>query len=82
MNTLCPVVMTALLVSGCVATPAVISDINDSSLKVEGGMGTTDAMIQSKAAEGCALYSKRAVSISQQCMDQYCLRRRVLFACK
>ncbi len=81
MKVLFPAVVIVLLVSGC-AAPAVISDISDSSLKVQGGFGTTDADIQMKAAEGCALYNKKPVRISHVCIDGYCFRKSVLFACK
>ena len=82
MKALVPAVVSALLVFGCTPRPAVISDINDSSLKVETGLGTTDAMIQATAAEGCALYGKTPVWISHRCIDEYCFRKTVLFACK
>ena len=81
MKVLFPAVVIALLVSGC-TTPAVISDINDSSLKVQGGIGTTDSDYYAKALEGCALYSKKPVRISHVCIDGYCMRKTVLFACK
>ena len=70
-----------MFVAGC-AAPAIISDINDSSLKVQIGLGTTDEMLMTKAREGCALYGKTPVRISHICMDGYCFRKQVLFACK
>ena len=75
-------ILTGMFVAGCAAAPAVISDINDSSLKVQTGMGTTDEMLMTKAREGCGLYGKTPIRISQTCMDEYCFRKQVLFACK
>ena len=75
-------VVMVVVVAGCQATPPVISEINDSSVKVQGGMGTTDQDYRSKAREGCGIYSKTEVPISHVCLDQYCLRKEVLFACK
>ena len=76
------IVIVGLVLAGCAAAPAVISDISDSSLKVQGGMGTTDAMIMAEARRGCGLYSKTPVRISHQCVDEYCIRKSVLFACR
>ena len=81
MKVLFSAVIVALLVSGC-STPAVISDIDDSSLKVQGGMGTTENDYYAKAKEGCSLYNKKPVRISHVCIDAYCTRKSVLFACK
>ena len=71
-----------LITAGCVTEPAVISSINDSSLEVQTGLGTTDAMILAEARRGCGLYDKRPVQISYRCRDEYCLSKAVLFACK
>ncbi len=73
--------LTGMFVAGC-ARPAVISDINDSSLKVQTGLGTTDEMLMTKAREGCGLYGKTPVRISHTCRDEYCFSKQVLFACK
>lgn len=69
------------LLAGC-AAPAIISDINDSSLKVQGNAYTPMEKIWAKAREGCAIYSKTPVSVSFQCLDGYCVRKEHLFACK
>ena len=71
-----------LFVAGCAPTQPVISDISDSSLEVQTGLGTTDAMVAQEARRGCGLYEKKAVRISQRCLDQYCIRKAILFACK
>ncbi len=82
MSKIAMVVLVSLFAMGCAPVEPVISDINDSSLKVQSGLGTTDAMVMSKAREGCSLYNKTPVAISHQCLDQYCFRKSVLFACK
>ena len=69
------------LLAGC-AAPAVISDINDSSLKVQANAYTYMGEVLVKAREGCKIYNKTPVSISHQCQDQYCIRSEYLFACK
>ena len=63
-------------------SPAVIADINDSSVHVQSGLGTTPTMIQREAEKGCAIYGKIPVELSYRCMDQNCIRRDTLFACK
>lgn len=73
--------LTGMFVAGC-ARSAVISDISDSSLKVQTGLGTTDEMVMRKAREGCGLYGKTPVRISHICLDGYCFSKQILFACK
>ena len=75
------IIATVLAIGAC-QTPAVIADINDSSLKVQAGIGTTDQQILAKAAEGCGLYNKQPTRISHSCMDEYCFGKLVLFACR
>ncbi len=70
-----------ILLAGC-AAPAVISDINDSSLKVQANAYTPMDEVNAKAREGCQIYNKTPVSISVQCLDGYCTRKAYLFACK
>lgn len=82
MKNMMMVVIASLFAVGCTPVEPVISDINDSSLKVQTGLGTTDAMAMSKAREGCGLYDKTPVVISHQCLDGYCIRKSILFACK
>lgn len=76
------VVLAALFVVGACAAPAVISDINDSALKVEVNAWTSAAEIERRAREGCAVYDKEPVSISYRCLDTDCIRKELLFACK
>ncbi len=70
-----------LSLAGC-AAPAVISDINDSALKVQANVYTPMNEVNAKAREGCQIYNKTPVSISVQCLDGYCTRKAYLFACK
>lgn len=71
----------ALFLAGC-AAPAVISDINDSALKVQGNKLTPEKEFRREARKGCRLYGKKPVAISTRCLDQYCNRQERLFACK
>ena len=71
-----------LLLLGACAAPAIISDINDSALKVQSGIGTSDEAILAKAREGCGIYGKKPVRISFVCKDEYCFTKNHLFACK
>ncbi len=75
-------VCAAALLLGACAAPAIISDINDSALKVQSGLGTTDEAILAKAREGRAVYGKTPVRISFVCKDEYCFTKNHLFACK
>ena len=74
-------ILVPFLLAGC-AAPAVISDINDSSLKVQANAYTSINEVNAKAREGCSLYSKTPVAISTQCLDGYCIRKKYLYACK
>jgi len=69
------------LLAGC-AAPAVISDINDSAVKVQGNAYTPFEEITAEANQGCGHYNKSAVPISRACADYYCSRTEYLFACK
>ena len=64
------------------AAPAVISDINDSAVKVQTGLSTKPADILAEVSRGCGIYGKASVEISFKSVDQYCFSKEVLFACK
>ena len=70
-----------LFAFGC-ATRGVISDISDSSVKVQGDLFTSSDEIQRTAKDGCAIYNKKPIPLSYTCLDGYCTRKRYLFACK
>lgn len=74
------VALTLLLTAGCRPAP-IISGISDSAVTIEHPGASSDADIVAKAAEGCALYGRKAQSLSYQCGDGYCIRKRHLFAC-
>ena len=71
----------SLLLVGC-ATPPVISDISDSSVKVQAGLGTPVDAVDSEAARGCGIYDKKPERLSFRCLDEYCFRKEYLFACR
>jgi hypothetical protein len=65
---------------GC-STP-VISDINDSAVKVQSAWYNNANEAMSEANRGCGLYGKSAVAISSRCLDGYCMNKEFLFACQ
>jgi hypothetical protein len=73
--------LAGFLLASCV-TPAVTSDINDNAVKVVAGPFTKPEALQAEAARSCGIYNKTPIPISLQCLDEYCLRKVHLFACK
>ena len=69
------------LLSACTAAPAVIADLESDKVVVQGGLGTSDQAILDKAQEGCGMHDRVARSLSTTCLDNYCIRKNVLFAC-
>ena len=67
--------------SGCVTTPAVISDLEDDKVIVQAGLGTPDSEVMKMAEDGCALHGRTPATISTKCLDEYCIKKDVLFAC-
>jgi len=73
-------VMTAMT-TGC--APALIVDLEDDKVIVQAGSSIKDSEVLAKAREGCSIHGRRPVPVgSMQCLDQYCLTARHLFACK
>lgn len=72
----------AVLLAACGPQPAVISDINDSSVKVMAYPRTPKEAVRAEANRGCATYGKVAQPMSYQCVDEYCWTKQVLYACK
>lgn len=70
------------LLMGCAPAPAVIADLESDKVVVQAGAGTPDHAIASVAAKGCAIHEGKPVRISHICLDAYCLRKNVLFACR
>ena len=75
------VIAGAAALGGC-AAPAVISDLEDDKVIVQGNQHTSQEDVAKKAAEGCAVHGRKAVPISQWCAGSYCSVKRHLFACK
>ena len=71
----------SLSLAGCVTTPAVISDLEEDKVFVQTGMGTTMDDLNNKARQGCALHGRKPKEISYVCLDDYCIRKKYLFAC-
>src|SRR5262245_5487152 len=67
-----------LLVAACIAP--VVPDI--SPLRIQVDAGTPAVEIELRARDGCAAYGKEPVAVSYRCLDDNCLRRELLFACK
>ena len=74
--------LAAGVLASCASAPAVIADLEEDKVVVASGMGTTDGMVQEQAQKGCAMHGRHAVAISYSCLDQYCIRKRHLFACQ
>ena len=81
MRRLCLSTLCALALTGCGMGSAVISDLEDDKVIVQGTYANA-AMIQAEADQGCAIHGKQAISISSRCIDRYCSTRNYLFACK
>lgn len=66
--------------AACGHTPAVIGDINDSSVKVVRGSDTPEPEIMAEAQRGCGIYGKAAVPVSRWEIEGG--KSTHLFACK
>ena len=74
--------LAACVLASCTSDPAVIADLEEDKVVVASGMGTTDDMVQTEARKGCAMHGRYAVAISYSCLDEFCIRKRHLFACQ
>ena len=81
LKALLPMSALIALSSGC-AAPAVISDIHDSAVRVQGNGRTSDEAFMAEAAKGCGLYNKQPVPLSTTQGGPYGSVKQVLFACK
>lgn len=79
-----PVFVLALLLTGCLGAEApIISDIDDSSVKIQVNAAVPQDQVDAKAAEGCAVYGKqRTEALSERRFGQYGYMREVLYACR
>ena len=66
--------------SGC-ATRAVISDLEEDKVKVQ-ATGNDMSVIMAEASNGCSIHDRKPISISNRCLDNYCVTKEYLFACK
>jgi hypothetical protein len=67
---------------GACAAPAVIADISDSSVRVQGNQYTENDAYMTEASRGCELYGKTPVPLSETRTGPYGAFKQVLFACK
>jgi hypothetical protein len=77
-----PTIALSLLALAACAAPAVISDTSNSALRIEANNWTPATEIERKAQDGCGAYKMVPVSIGMRCLDDGCVRREWLFACK
>jgi hypothetical protein len=69
--------------AACADTPQPrITEIGDSSLRVEAMAEHSTREINERAREGCRNYGKQAAWVDAQCLDDRCTRKSHLFACK
>ena len=73
------IVLPVLVLAGCAAP--IVSDVSDSSVKVQAPAYTNIEEINAKAAEACAIYGKqRSEHLSYQDVGNF--KREHLYACK
>lgn len=68
--------------AACTPPAPVISDISDSAIKIQSYSDNSTGDVTRKANEGCSIYKKTATAISYSCLDNYCMQKEYLFACK
>ncbi len=73
------IVLFVLALAGC--QPPMISDISDSAVRVQYAVDNKSG-VDAEAAEGCSLYGKQAVRISDRCVSDNCYIRETLYACQ
>ena len=71
--------LSVLVLAGCYAPT--ISEISDSAVRVQYAVDNTSG-IEAEAANGCALYGKKAVRLSDRCASDNCYVREALYACQ
>lgn len=70
------------MIVACGPREAVITDINESSVRVLQYYNTPDSAVAREAERGCQLYGKEAVGLSTTCLDGFCDSQEHLFACQ
>lgn len=69
-----------LLLPAC-ASRAVIADLESDKAIVQ-LRGSDLRVADAEAARGCDIHGKRAVRISTSCLNNYCTKKNILYACK
>lgn len=72
----------ALILAGCQGR-AVIADLEEDKVIVQHNTAAEeDGTLMRTAREGCRVHGRTPVAISSSCLDNYCINKRSLFACK
>jgi len=77
---LASLLLLTVFIAGC-ETSAVLSDVSEDAVRVQ-AMGNDRAMIMPEARRGCTIYGRTPIEISYRCLDEYCIQKEYLFACK
>lgn len=81
MHRMIPISFILFALAGCVAPQPVVSDVNDSSVKIQAPLFMDTVRIDAKAAEACAIYGKtRSDQLSHRDIGNF--RGEFLYACK
>ena len=75
-------VFAVLVAAACRPAPPVIADLEQDKVIIQGGLGTTIESIRAEARRGCAIHDRTPVAINESCLDDYCIRKQYLFACR
>ena len=68
-----------LFLTGCTGS-AVLTDLTQDKVAVQATYAN-QTQVRAEANRGCAMYGRRAVPVSDQCLDSTCTSQRFLFAC-
>ena len=75
-----PATLLGMLFLAACAASTVVSDT--SALRIQVDSRTPPAEIERQARAGCAIYGKEPVAVSYSCLDDNCMGRELLYACK
>ena len=79
------IVLSVLVLAGCtIPKDAVISEINDSSVKIQAPTTVAQVLFDAKAREGCAMFNKApSAPLSERLIEtELYYAREVLYACQ
>jgi hypothetical protein len=71
----------AVALGGCHPAPT-ISQISESSLSIDQGLGTTMAQVRAEAERGCGVYGRTPALVSSRCRGAACVTSTYLYACR